>query len=98
MYNSIKQTKLDRDFILSINNYLERLKTNIYKDLIQRETLPRNGKNHARNFISLFRCIYKISYEQAQEMLNKSMSVKYVVLYIMTTVDHILQNNFPESR
>ncbi len=98
LYNSIKQTKLDTDFILSVNNYLDRLKSNIYKDLIRRETLLRNGKNHTRNLISLIRCITKISYEQALEISNDSITSKHMILYTMTAIDYILQTNFPQSK
>jgi hypothetical protein len=90
--DSIKRIKLDKDFILSVNNYLDRLKSNIYKDLIRHETLLRNGKNHARSLISLIRCIFKISYEQAYENFNAS------AIYTMTAIDYILQNHFPQSQ
>ncbi|CAF2987208.1 unnamed protein product [Rotaria socialis] len=98
LYNSIKQTRLDTDFILSVNDYLERLKVNIYKDLIRRETLLRNGKNHAKNLISLVRCICKISYKQAVEITNDSMISKRAIIYTMTAIDHILQCNFPQKK
>ncbi|CAF1121667.1 unnamed protein product [Rotaria sp. Silwood1] len=97
IYNSIKQTKLDTDFILSVNNYLDRLKSNIYKDLIRRETLLRNGKNHTKNLISLIRCICKISYEQALEITNDSMTSKRAIVYTMAAIDYILQGNFPQK-
>ncbi|CAF4700280.1 unnamed protein product, partial [Rotaria sp. Silwood1] len=97
IYNSIKQTKLDTDFVLSVNNYLDRLKSNIYKDLIRRETLLRNGKNHTKNLISLIRCICKISYEQALEITNDSMTSKRAIVYTMAAIDYILQGNFPQK-
>ncbi|CAF3863620.1 unnamed protein product [Adineta steineri] len=98
LYNSIKQTKLDTDFILSVNDYLDRLKANIYKDLIRRETVLRNGKNHIENFISLIRCICKISYEQSLEISNNLNIIEYAVIYIMTAIDYILQCNFPQKK
>ncbi|CAF0818763.1 unnamed protein product [Rotaria sordida] len=98
LYNSIKQTKLDTDFILSVNNYLDHLKSNIYKDLIRRETLLRNGKNHTKNLILLIRCICKISYEQAFEITNDSMTSKRAIIYTMTAIDYILQGNFPQKK
>jgi hypothetical protein len=97
LYNSIKQTKLDTDFVLSVNDYLDRLKANVYKDLIRRETLLRNGKNHTRNLISLIRCICKISYEQALQISDQTILSKCAVLYTMTAIDYILQGNFPQS-
>lgn len=97
LYNSIKQTKLDPDFILSLNDYLDRLKANIYKDLIRQDTLVRNGKNHVRNLVRLIRCICKISYEQALEITHDALAVKRAVLYTMTAIDHILQVHFPQS-
>ncbi|CAF4786194.1 unnamed protein product, partial [Rotaria sp. Silwood2] len=88
------QTKLDIDFILSVNDYLDRLKSNIYKDLIRRETLLRNGKNHTKKLISLIRYICKISYEQALEIANDSMTSKRAIVYTMAAIDYILQGNF----
>lgn len=98
LYNSIKQIKLDISFILSINNYIDRLKANIYKDLIRHETVLRNGKNHTKTLILLVRCICKISYEQALEISNDSMIIKRAALYAMTAIDHILQGNLPQSK
>ncbi|CAM4742049.1 unnamed protein product [Rotaria magnacalcarata] len=98
LYNSIKETRLDTDFILSVNDYLERLRVNIYKDLIRRETLLRNGKNHTKNLISLVRCICKISYKQAVEITNDTMISKRAIIYTMTAIDHILQCNFPQKK
>jgi len=97
LYNSIKQIKLDPDFILTVNNYLNRLKSNISKDLIRQKILLCNGKNHTRNLISFIRSICKISYEQAFQISNNSFSSKYAVIYTMTAIDYILQNNFPQS-
>ncbi|CAF4297885.1 unnamed protein product [Rotaria sp. Silwood2] len=98
LYNSIKQTKLDIDFILSVNDYLDRLKSNIYKDLIRRETLLRNGKNHTKKLISLIRYICKISYEQALEIANDSMTSKRAIVYTMAAIDYILQGNFLQKK
>ena len=95
MYQSLKRIELDKDFLFSLNDYLTRLKSNIYKDLIRRETLLRNGKNHTQNLISLLRRIWQVSYQQSQEILQNS---KHPVLYTMTAIDHILRNHFPQSR
>lgn len=90
--------KLDSDFLISVNNYLNQLKSNIYKDLIRRETLLHNGKNHTKNFIFLIRSICKISYAQALEISNNSNPSKHAILYIIKAIDYILQNNFPKSK
>ena len=97
LYSSIQQTKLDTDFVTSLNDYLDRLKANVYKDLIRRETLLRNGKTHSRNLMSLIRCICKISYEQAHESSTDASSIKNAVIYTMTAMDYILQSQCPQS-
>ena len=83
--------KLDKDFLISMNDYLNRLKSNIYKDLIRRETLLRNGKNHTRDLIVLLRRICQISFEESQNNSNRP------ALYIMTAIDQILRSHFPQS-
>ena len=97
IYNSIKQTKLDSDFILSVNDYLDRLKANIYKDLIRRGTLLRNGINHIDNLLYLLRCVCKIAYEQSVKLSQDSTVVQHAVLYTMTAIDYILQHQYPQS-
>ena len=97
LYASIQQTKLDTNFVTSLNDYLDRLKAHVYKDLIRRETLLRNGKTHSRNLMSLIRCICKISYEQAHETSTEPSLTKHAVIYTMTAIDYILQSQCPQS-
>ncbi|CAF1033972.1 unnamed protein product [Adineta ricciae] len=98
IYNSIKQTKLDSDFIVSVNDYLDRLKANIYKNLIRRGTLLRNGTNHIDNLLYLLRCVCKIAYEQSVKLSQDSTIVQHAVLYTMTAIDYILQHQCPQKK
>ncbi|CAF0932671.1 unnamed protein product, partial [Didymodactylos carnosus] len=97
-YLLISQTKLDLDFIMSVNDYLDRLKASVYKDLIRKETLHRNGNNHSKALVALLRCMCKISYEQALEVTSDLTASKRAVLYTMTAIEHILQENFPAKK
>ncbi|CAF1584088.1 unnamed protein product [Adineta ricciae] len=98
IYNSIKQTKLDSNFIVSVNDYLDRLKANIYKNLIRRGILLRNGTNHIDNLLYLLRCVCKIAYEQSVTLSQDSTVVQHAVLYTMTAIDYILQHQYPQKK
>lgn len=93
-YASIKTTKLDVDFILSVNDFLDRLKGKIYKDFLRH----RNGRSSIRHFVRLIRCIWKISFEQSNEINRNEFVIKRTILYVMTAVEHLLQMNFPSNK
>jgi hypothetical protein len=97
LYATIKRTKLDDDFVLSVNEHLDRLKANIYKDLIRRETLPQPVGQHARHVLALLRSICKSAYEQAVELVDERAVVRRAALNVMAAIDHILHMNFPAS-
>ncbi|UJR24927.1 hypothetical protein I4U23_006291 [Adineta vaga] len=75
-----------------------RLKANIYKDLIRRETLLHHGKNHIDCLLFLLRCTCKISYEQSAELSKNSNIIQHAILYTMTAVDYLLQRHYPEKK